>query len=178
MDQFLTFSHRRANSLPVRLIGVALMGIGVFMVVKTDYWAGSFIPVGWILLSSKKGVEIDKMSHEFRNYTSYLGYRTGVWHDLDKYPYVTIVKSRKQPKVKYASAYEEQDFKHFFDVCLLSKSHRGRVHIIIGLEEESARQAAFKLADDTGKEVVGYAPPKPKGGRRSLRDSRKRTADE
>jgi hypothetical protein len=174
MSQFLTFVHRRSNSLPVRISGLVLVAFGIFMTIQADFWAIPIIFIGWVLFSSKKGVEIDKMQQEFRNYTSYLGYRVGSWHSLDKYPMVTLVRSRKRPKLKYASAYEEQNLAEYFDVCLLSKSHRGRVHLIIGMLAEEAKQEAIRISDELNREFVSFEPPKKKRNKYSLRDSRRR----
>jgi hypothetical protein len=177
MSQYLTFHHRHTNSLAIRLSGIVLMGMGLFIIYKQEYWAFALIIIGLVLYGSKKGIEIDKMQQEFRNFTSYLGYRVGAWHSLEKYPYVTLVRSRKRPKLKYASAYEDQNIEEYFDVCLLSKSHRGRVHLLIGLGEVEARKEAFQVADAINKELVDFEPPKKKRNKYSLRDSRKRNPD-
>lgn len=177
MNQYLLFPHRNSHSTPIRIAGLALMVLGVVMTIKLDFWALAFIPFGLILFSSKKGVEIDKMQHEYRHYTSYLGYRTGVWHDSDKYPYLTLVRSRKKPKLKNASVYEEQIVSDFFDVCLLSKSHRGRVHLLIGLDEDQARNEAIRISDELGKEYMPYTPPVKKKSRKA-NYSRKRQTEE
>lgn len=177
MNQYLLFPHRHTNSLPARLAGIGLMVLGVVMTIKLDFWAIPFVPIGWVLFASKKGVEIDKMQREFRNYTSYMGYRIGVWHDVDKYPYLTLVKSRKTPKLKNASVYEEQSINEYFDVCMLSKSHRGRVHLLIDLQEAEARNEAIRISDELGKEFMPYVPPKKKKSRRA-NYSRKRKPEE
>jgi hypothetical protein len=177
MNQYLLFPHRNTYSTPIRLLGIALMILGAIMTFNLDFWAIPLVPIGWVLIMSKKGVEVDKLQREFRNYTSYLGYRVGVWHDVDKYPYITIVKSRKKPKLKNASVYEEQIVSEFFDVCMLSKSHRGRVHLLMGISEDEARSQAIRISDDLGKEFMPYVPPKKKKSRRA-NYSRKRQPEE
>jgi hypothetical protein len=177
MNQYLLFPHRNSHSTPIRIAGIALMVLGAVMTFKLDFWAIPLIPFGLVLLTSKKGVEIDKMQHEYRHYTSYLGYRTGIWHDSDKYPYLSLVKSRKKPKLKNASVYEEQIVSDFYDVCLLSKSHRGRVYLMIGLEEMQAKNEAIRISDELGKEYMPYTPPQKKKSKRA-NYSRKRQPED
>ncbi len=111
-----------------------------------------FLLGGLLILFAKERVEIDVRNKRIKEFMQFLG-RFGSWQNIDKYPFVTVIKEQKY--VYYGTyvgtfnvnrwAYSRREENKEFEVCLLNKTHYKRLTLYSTESFADAKEKADKL---------------------------------
>jgi hypothetical protein len=136
--------------------------------------------VGVMMALLKKFVHIDTERHRIRiskSFTSYLP--RGKWHGLQNYPFVTLIRRVLSSSVTNYGGQQSGSTgsNTYYDVLLLSNSHRSKIVINRLMDKDAAWSYAEEMARVLAREVVPYKPqkasPRPQQKPRRSASSRK-----
>lgn len=149
-------------NFPLRIAGFVLVLVGL-VVFATQGWGlliGLLLMVAGLFFAlTKHGISVNKPQKAVRKYKSYGGLKNGHWIEYSTYNGVAIIRKEKKSKQFFASPGENSDSPYRFEICLLSRSHRGKVLLEIAYSREDAAQLAKEYAHEMDAVVVEYSPP-------------------
>jgi len=116
------------------------------------------ILVGGLGAFTRGGVQLDLINKMYRKYTSYYGIKTGKWKSFSSYPFLAVLSSTvsKTTSSKGQTALTTKD--KYFDLCLLTKTHRKKIFVKRHENMESAISDARLLANELEVEYTKYTP--------------------
>ena len=140
-----------------------------------------FISVfGVVVALFKKFVSVDTERHRIRISKSFSSrLPLGKWYGLQNYPYVSLMRRVLSSSVTNYGGLQSSSTgsNTYYDVLLLSSSHRSKIVINRLKEKETAQSYADEMARMLAREVVPYKPqkasPRPQRKRRSSASRRK-----
>jgi len=135
---------------------------------------------GVVVALLKKFVYVDTERHRIRISKSFSSYLPiGKWYGLQNYPFVTLIRRVLSSSVTNYGGQQSGSTgsNTYYDVLLLSSSHRSKIVINRLTDKEGAQSYADEMARMLAREVVPYKPqqasPRPQQKRRSSASSRK-----
>ena len=115
--------------------------------------------VGAVPAFSTMGFQYDSEQNQCREYTSYLGLKTGDWTSLNEFPDIAIRYSLQSTSAFSRAMVEmETSRDHFFLVCLLSESHRKKMVVQKIKDRELAEKESKRLAALWDKKFTVFNP--------------------
>ena len=108
-------------------MGFTAMLSSLFIMVESPILGLLVLILGSFLGTSSYGSEIDVINNRFREYGSVFGIKKGKWFNLNSMPFLGIFKSRSGYLIYGRSTNSTTVIDDYFDVCLMSNSHRKRI---------------------------------------------------
>ena len=108
---------------------------------------------------TRTGIEFDIAGQKFKEYTNIFYVKIGSWQPLDNYVFLTVLKS----KITYKSHSRSNvsmttSSEIYFDLFILTKSHRKKIRIGRHESKEEALIDARILSEKLGMQLVDYNP--------------------
>jgi hypothetical protein len=137
---------------------MAMVSYRVFVVTGALILGTLLTVISALAATMRTGVYLDTANRRMRQYSSYLGVKSGKWNGMEMYPFLTLFKSKLSSTI-YSRGNVALDLTDtVYDVFLLSKNHRQRVLIYTCPGKDQALQMARILGKKLEKEVVIYNP--------------------
>lgn len=150
--------------MPAVILGYVILFFGVLALLASGSWVAlvfSFVLLtlgGFLALTRTKTV-IDTDKHRIKMVTSLFFVPTGKWVEMQKYPEISVLKSRRGFRAYGGRSNQSTaNVQTYFDVMLLSSNHRKKLVLATHDGYEKALEEAHKLAGQLGKPVVKFAP--------------------
>lgn len=106
-----------------------------------------------------QGVEIDTENNQYRNYRSFLGFKTGKWKPLKSYCAIIILARKEGRGIwGFSMAFSYRQVNKNFDVFLTNSIHRSRLYLETFDDKNKALEFAYKIEEDTQLPVEIYNP--------------------
>ena len=118
---------------------------------------------GVVVALLKKFVDVDPERHKIRISKSFFSFLpSGKWHGLQNYPFVTLMRRTLSSSVtNYGGQQSTSSGSNiYYDVLLLSNSHRSKIVINRFSDRDAAQSYANEIAKLLAREVVPYKPQK------------------
>lgn len=154
----LTFPLGSPMNIMIRIMGVVMQLMGIYKFMELPLIATLIFGIGCFATYQWGGVEVNRCEHVFRSYTSILGIRRGEWIDLNKFPFVSVIKRSTSQRVYGQSMAGYDHTKQYYSVVLLNQSHRTKYVLKNVMGKEDAISAAERLASLLERELVNYSP--------------------
>ncbi len=139
-------------------IGYALIGYGLlYLFIKILIGLGLII-IGIYLSFSFNGIQIDSKKKKFKKYSSFFGWKKGIWESYNDYPYLTMLEITEKEtgysrgQVEFTSKYK------VYRVCLLNNSHREKIILKNFKNKELASKSAKEFANKLNVKLTVYSP--------------------
>jgi hypothetical protein len=122
-----------------------------------------FIPICLLLMIRE--LEVEGLKYRFRFNRKLGPFRWGQWHDLNEYPFVTIlIVNKRAGKRPVPTTYSDHHFFHrnirsFFQIAFLSKNHSKKIVVFQSDHEEKTLESLQKIIETTGRIRTEYNPP-------------------
>lgn len=153
------FCHGKAFPPAMRVFGAIILIAGIIALLENPLIGGIVILVGAIPAFSTVGFQWDMEKNNCREYTKYLGIRTGEWTPLDAYPDIAIRRSiQSSSAFSRALVQMETGRNTFYVICLLNESHRKRKIVNKLKDKEKALSQAHELAELWNKKFTVFNP--------------------
>ena len=151
---------------PVIAVGILISTIGLlFLTIFLPSFILVFLPLGILISavgaffwSSTYGFQLDTTTNNFREYGSVYGIKRGEWKSLDKYPFITVLKSRMGATLYTRNHSSITLIEDAYEITLLSSTHRTKVVVQKFKKIETAKINAEKFASEFDKEIVKFNP--------------------
>ena len=162
----ITYNLGHSFPGPVIAVGVLISLIGLlFLTILLPMFLIVFLPLGLFISaigaffwSSKYGFQIDTLTNKFREYGSVYGFKRGEWRSLDKYPFITVLKSRLGATLYTRNHNSVTLIDDSFEVTLLNATHRVKVVVRKYQGQHAAQKFAEQFSEQYGKALVKYNP--------------------
>jgi len=109
-------------------------------------------------LSSSYGFQIDAGRQRFREYSQAFGLKRGEWKNLNDFPFVAILKSQKGHAAASMSNRTVTTTDEFFEIYLLSETHRTKIQVAEFKDLEKAKSFAKEFATVIERKLTTYSP--------------------
>ena len=157
-------------NFPLRIGGyfVAAVGLAILLTKGWGIVAGIIlIFAGLYFAATHAGILIDPANKAVRHYTSYFGLRYGTWKEYPTYSHICVIRREKKKKRFFEENEDTGESPYQFEVCLVSRSFRGKVLLEILNDRESAEFRASRYAEDMTALVTEYVSPGKVSGEKS-----------
>jgi hypothetical protein len=105
------------------------------------------------------GTELEPEKGRYREFNSFIGIRFGKWHQLNRYPYLSILRTELSSSAySLSNRNSETGRESFFEVYLLSESHHHRILVKRFKEKAEAEKGALELSETLHKPLVDFRP--------------------
>ena len=139
--------------------GYILMLVGLITFLGNIWAAFAMILIGIYLAFSFCGIEFDLAKNAYREYSIYFGIHSGgKWKDLSKLTDMSVLQTRVSETTYSRSNRTTTDSDTFYDVFLLSKTHRTKVFVERFKDKNFAFSKAKELSNTLNKEFKKYHP--------------------
>ena len=139
------------------LLGYLLIAAGFVAFNLAPYLAIAVILLGGFISFTRNGIKLDPTTKKYKSYTSYFGIKVGNWESYEKYPYITIMSRRLSSTINTKiHSMAIQDI--YFDVCLLTESHRQNILLKRTKDKDEAMAELEKLTGVLQVEPAAYDP--------------------
>ena len=139
-------------------LGYFLALFGILALASNFILAFILIILGLFFSFSKEEIEFNLRQKKYRRVTNLLGMKSGKWLDLSSLPYLSILKNNVANKLTSRTLVSTTNKETFYEVHLLSPSHRKKVLIQRFETLEEAKEKAKVLAVKLEKEIVAFSP--------------------
>lgn len=143
------------------LIGYLLLIASVVLVFLFGFFPSAFLMiVSMVMISLVEGVQVDSSNKKFRSYFSFLGIKKGKWQELDKFPFLSVLRTNKQQNLGLGFAPVAGISLKFvkYEICLLSETHYDRLLLKAVDQKEEALRIVEEYSLKLNKPVVEYHP--------------------
>ena len=162
----ITYNLGHSFPNPVIAVGILISFIGLlFLTVLLPMFIIVFLPIGLFISaigaffwSSTYGFQLDTSTNNFREYGSVYGFKRGEWKSLDKYPFITVLKSRMGATLYTRNHSSTTLIEDAYEITLLNSTHRTKVVVQKFEKIETAKFYAEKFASQFDKEIVKFNP--------------------
>src|SRR5690554_3763444 len=153
-------SYKIGQSFPSAVVGVGgfISFIGLILLANFPPIGIAGVAIGAFFWSSTYGLQIDLLTNNFREYGSVFGFKRGDWKSFDKYPYVTVLKSRRGVTLYSRSNRSTTIIDDAYEVVLLNETHRSKAVAQSFDKKETADLFAEQFSEQYGKALVKYNP--------------------
>lgn len=103
-------------------------------------------------LFCSQGIEIDKENGQFRNYTSFFGWKTGQWKSLKSYT-TLVVSDRSESQ----NIFDYFRINKGFDLFLTNRTHRNQLFLKNFSNKDKALEFAQQMESNIKRPVEMYA---------------------
>lgn len=158
MNTIIEIKQGRYFPKPAVLGGYIFLFFGIFSVFDNWPLGLSLLLLGIYLSLTFCGVEIDLNKKLFREYVQYFGIKSGKWIELDKYSDLSILKSKEKSTIYSRTNIATSDSTIYYDLFLLSKSHRTKILLKRYSNKEEALEEGNNYAIKLDKELKNYNP--------------------
>ncbi|MCX6310443.1 MAG: hypothetical protein NT084_02285 [Bacteroidetes bacterium] len=114
---------------------------------------GFLLTISLMLLSSKKGFQIDILENRVRSYISIFGFRKGEWIGMGNFPFLCIKKKVKQEEIEIWGSRLDQEYVAY-EIWLLTNNHQEYLIVKTLLELDEAQQFVEAYSKKLNKLVV------------------------
>jgi len=154
-------SHSLGTSFPFQVVFFGYLTFLASLPMLYYAW-----PIGVVLLITgvlfgftRTGIEIDISNKKHRDYTSFIGYKTGKWKSIKNYPHLAILRRRFTGRLEGRTGISmSTGTNYMYDIFLLSKNHRHRLLVQRLKDAQSASTSAKNLAQLLDVEMVTFDP--------------------
>ncbi len=143
----------------VRIVGIILQLAGLYALLTMPLQGLFVLVIGCIATYQWQGVDVDLVGRRFRFYRNFMGIKSGKWVELEKFPYVSIIKRQTSQRVygMLATSYDHE--KKFYSVILMDEQHRTK-YVLKNVEgNDQVLVEAEQISKDIGRELVKFNPP-------------------
>lgn len=109
-------------------------------------------------ISSSYGFQIDASRQRFREYSQSFGIKRGKWKNLNDFAFVAILKSQKGHAAASMSNRTVTTTDEFFEIYLLSETHRTKIQVAEFKDIEKAKSFAKEFATVVERKFTTYSP--------------------
>jgi len=133
---------------PYRFIGIYFVVVGIISLFEQAWIIFSIHAVlGWFLLGSYSGVDIDTEKQQFRNFNMWFGLlKTGKWESVHKYIGLTLVSMNKVYSLYSRSNRNTTSGKKEFRVYFVNNKKRPSIAVKKCKTNEEAQRSMDELA--------------------------------
>ena len=124
---------------------------------RASRWT-SFVPVFGFVLTSRYGFQIDCTKGKCREYAKAFWIKKGDWKNLTDFPFVAVLKSQKGYTTASMSNRTVTATNPFFEVFLLSETHRTKIQVALFKDLETAKSFAKEFASVVERKYTAYSP--------------------
>lgn len=158
----IEIDHGNVFPMPLIIGGIVMIIMGIASI--SDQGLFSILiglgltALGGYLSFSRSGIQIDLSSNMFREYYRYYGFLSGEWKRTSTFPYATVLRNTYSSNTYSRSNRVTNQKESFFEVYLLSKTHRTKIFIKRLNSKVEAEKWLESFADTCSFEVVNYNP--------------------
>jgi hypothetical protein len=141
--------------------GYILLGVsGVLVILFGIFPSGLLMLVSVLMVSVVQGVQVNPVSKKVRSYISIFGIKKGKWDDLEKFPFLTVLRKNKALETPSINAGAPSIVLKSiqYEICLLTKNHFDRMLLKTVDEKKEAFELAEEYAEKLDKPIVEYHP--------------------
>lgn len=138
-------------------VGYVLIANSFIVFIVNPYFSIAFLLAGGLLSFTSNGVKLDPAEKKYMVYTKCYGFKIGKWKSLEKFPYICIL-SRQLGSTAYTRIQSITTKDLYFDVCLLTESHRQNILVKRIQDKDQAMLELGKIVLALNVEPTTYAP--------------------
>jgi len=146
-----------------KIAGLLAIAVGILTIILGVSYFFIFgiilIVLGVIVNTAYYGIEINKNTHKFREFTNILGLTFGQFNNISDYVYVSTIQAQHGYKIYGSSNISTSVSEKKYDVCLFDKTFRKKAIMKICDTVNEASEFANKISQETGLELSKYNPP-------------------
>jgi len=138
----------RTSGLVFILLGIYLIANYFIENTSSIYGGLSTLIIGLFMFTSTNGVLINVHTKTYKSYTSLFGYKYGKWQTTKAFPYITLFSHQATTYAHSRSNRTAQTSSNlFYDIYLIDKSKRNKVHIKRMKDKTKATNYLKELSD-------------------------------
>ena len=158
MNEIIDNNHGQSFSTGLVFGGYILVIFGIIFLVGNPLIGVATFLLGGYIVFTRTGIMINPQTKQYKDYTQYFGIKTGEWKDLSKYSDLSVLKTRMLTSSFSRSNRPLNEVNHYYNIYLLSKSHRKKLLFRRFEIKEEAMAEANKMAKLLSKELKAYHP--------------------
>jgi len=140
---------------PIRMIGYICMLIGLFSISESVIIGILVVSLGAYLSFNISGFEINE--GKYRHFTYFIFFRLGKWKKTEFHK-ITILKKILAQRTHSRANLTITNKGTYYEITLLSDSHRKKERLIRVDEKDKARQLTDKISKLLDLEITDYKP--------------------
>ena len=150
---------------PVSTIGVfvgyiLLVGSVILVFLNGFFPSGLLLIISLLIVSVVQGIQVDPINNKLRSYISFFGIKKGKWEELEKFPFLSILRKNKRqdffPPNMMVGGTSLKSVQ--FEICLLTNNHIDRMLLKTVDQKEDALRIAEEYSRLLKKPIVEYNP--------------------
>jgi hypothetical protein len=152
--------YRHGKSFPFGgvVIGWLFFIVGLVMLLGNSFLGLPVLIIGSVMAFTKSLTIIDVANEKIRTGASFLGVKFGDWEDYSSFPYISVLRNDVKTKMLSRGSAEAHLKDVYYNINLLSGSHRKKILILKYPEKGKAIAEAKKVAIKIERELVDFNP--------------------
>lgn len=162
MNKILTHDFGKSFPPAMSFTGYIFAFAGLIASTNAPILGGFFVIIGILIGFARSGIQINVPDKTYRSYNSLFGLKQGRWKSLKKYKFITLLRNQIGTAAHSASNRRAVTSSNlFYEVTLLSTSHRNKRSIKREPNKEKALESLKELSNILELPIAKYDPHRP-----------------